>query len=228
MDASSLQPQKVWACTTTTWYDGTSITDCYDAPPSSPPSGWDVGYDPCAANPSACGGSSGAAPAPAPGYWYNSDAAYANDTPLPVTSPWIADEYSTFDCRVIVCPSPSAILVDANVQTASAVLQRASIKDGLEHGAFLFLRADGTIRVGEIFTGSATRMPQLARAPSDAIGSIHSHPLNVPPSGSDGINAYYNNIYVTVVTVGWMYLIDPNGHQIATVPRFCGGVPCGG
>ena len=112
---------------------------------------------------------------------------------------------SNFDCRLVPCPEPKQIIQDKTVRDAATDLEKVTKKDGLEHGAFLFNGPNGTIRVGPRMTGTKTLIPQMAHAPDDAIGSIHSHTDGTSPSGYDLNHARGNHINVEVVSGGKLY-----------------------
>jgi len=109
-------------------------------------------------------------------------------------------------------PKPSEILFSPAVAAAATELMALTAQTGLEYGAFLYLNADGTILVGPTIVGTATTMPGLNSRlhPDNAIGSIHSHPVDLPPSPDDGAVATATRTFVTVATASHLYLAGPS------------------
>jgi hypothetical protein len=190
-----------WQCTnTSTPTLPTVITYANVPPPTDPP--LDLS---CVI---ACGDASA-------GGTYTAPAGDPNDGDegLPALNSWPETE-ADFDCFSQKCPSARTIIESPVVQKAAKFLYALSLRDGLEHGVFLYLNKDGTIRVGPPCTGEAGSIPCLAYAPPDAIGSIHSHPPTPwyeGPSGPDSVNALFNDIYVVVMSKGWLWILNTNG-----------------
>jgi hypothetical protein len=129
-----------------------------------------------------------------------------------------------FSCRdpARKCPRPSLYRTSPAVISAAAGMVAATAADGLERGAWLFRNADGTIRVGPWHTGNIWgTIPTLAGnlMPPDAIGMIHSHPQEDPPSGPDAGLALETGTYVTIVTTKQLFLLDPHGKWVYTGAR---------
>lgn len=134
---------------------------------------------------------------------------------------WVLTDIETnaFNCRTQPrkCPKPSAYVNSPAVISAAASMVAATKADGLERGAWLFRNTDGSIRVGEWHTGNIWgQIPTMASnlMPADAIGSIHSHPQNDPPSGNDGNVSRETGTYSTIATTNYLFLLDPQGTWI--------------
>lgn len=203
-----------WSCSPAVVYsNGSEFWTCHDTaaptlppvitlanqPPADPPPA-DAGCVINCNDPTGSGGYSGPAGDPNDG-----------DVGLPTMNPWPVEE-AIFDCTKVKCPTAREIINSPVVQKACAILYALSQQDGLEHGVFLFLNGDGTIRVGPVLNGEPTTIPALTYAPPNAIGSIHSHPTSDwGPSGNDGANARFNHIYVAVVSSSWIWVVNPDG-----------------
>jgi hypothetical protein len=175
---------------------------------------------------------------PGTGYWYVLDSngvastggnqpngtyesPYTDNTGAPDgPGAWPVDtDEPVFDCQQVKCPDPRTIIQSSSVINAAQTMINGTHNDGKERGAFLFLNADGTIRVGEVYVGTASNVPQLATAPANAIGSIHTHPNANPPSDYDATNAIDNHIFIVVATVSYLYIVDTAGNAAYKMRR---------
>ncbi len=99
------------------------------------------------------------------------DPAAIDDTGLPVWS--YVDDLSvpSFNCKIVVCPDPAKIITDPGVLAAAASFVTATRSDSLqrERGAFVFMNANGTLRVGPTIVGVAGEMPNMTPAPDSAV-----------------------------------------------------------
>jgi hypothetical protein len=127
----------------------------------------------------------------------------------------------------VKCPPLAVILQDENVVKAAREMSARTAETGKEYGAYLYLNADGTVRVGEVTPGTSADVP-LPDPDGTEIGEIHTHPdlgtgdyviKNSLPSGDDiaRVWAYRHNSLVVgssqIHAVPWQ-----NPNLIFTVP----------
>jgi hypothetical protein len=164
-----------------------------------------------------------------PEWWEGPSDPSAYDNYLPglprLERPNNLPEFPAIDCRIVKCPPVNAYLESPDVRSAANYMQALTKQTGNEYCAWLFLRANGSIRVGDVMQGSPSNCAGVQTSipgnmPPLAIGSLHSHPGNSPfASGDDYRNAQWGHINMIISTPSILIPIDTNGTVLGYIPR---------
>ena len=137
-----------------------------------------------------------------------------DDIGIPDLGVTIQDVDPLIDCKHVKCPKVSVLLNSPAVEQAIQSLMNMSHADSLEHGAWLYMNSDGTVRVGPFITGTMDELPSMDKdhVPPTAIGSLHVHAWDdFGPSNPDFNLAVLGHAYVVVGAPHYLWVVSESG-----------------
>ena len=156
---------------------------------------------------------------------------FANGDPVTYSDPYglsAAEKSGGADCEKAVarCPTRTTTLMqDKRLRRDINWLFSESQRRGVEMGAYIFRRDDGSFRLGtasgarEAYVGEVGQVRHNHSDPDNAVGFVHTHPDQVlstgttipgsPPSGPDAVNARVRKYFNVIVNRENIYIYHP-------------------